>query len=147
MDASGGRVLRARCYEAERSLFLQPLVDALTPAVAALPPHRLRELAGGHVDTLAGLVPEVELALGPATTTGSRAEDAQRRAFEAVLHLLRGLSRDAPVLLLLDDLHNAGTTTTEAVHYLARHGLRTRLLVVGTVRRDEGAAALAASGT
>ena len=144
--ASGGRVLRARCYEAERSLFLQPLVDAVTPAVAAVPAHRLRELAGSHVDALAGLVPEVELALGPPATTASRADDAQRRAFEAVLHLLRELSRDAPVLLLLDDLHNAGTTTTEAVHYLARHGLRARLLVVGTVRRDEGAAALAGLG-
>ena len=143
VTATGGRVLRARCYEAERALFLQPLVDALTPVVAALPPHRLRELAGSHVDALAALVPEAALALGPALATGGRPEEAQRRAFEAVLHLLRSLAKGAPLLLLLDDLHNAGTTTTEALHYLARRGLRARMLVVGAVRRDEGASTLA----
>ncbi len=143
VGAAGGRVLRARCYEAERSLFLQPLVDAVTPAVAALPPHRLREMAGSHVDALAQLVPAAALALGPVVATAAPPEEARRRAFEAVLHLLRHVANDAPVLLLLDDLHNAGTTTTEAVHYLARRGLGARLLVVCTVRREEGATALA----
>ena len=143
VDASGGRVLRVRCYEAERSLFLQPLVDAVGPVVAALPPHRLRELAGAHADALARLLPEAALALGPVVTTGHRADEA-RRAVEAVLHLLNRLASDAPVLLLLDDLHNAGTSTIEAVHYIARRGRGARLLVVATVRREEGAAALEA---
>ena len=35
--ATGGRVASARCHAAERSLFLQPLVDALGPVLAALP--------------------------------------------------------------------------------------------------------------
>ena len=141
--ASGGRVLSARCYEAERSLFLQPLIDAVTPAVAALPPHRLRELAGGHVDALVGLVPAAAVALGPASASRTPADVAQRQAFEAVLHLLRRLATDVPVLLLLDDMHHAGTATTEAVHYIARRAVGARLLVVGTVRREEGAAVLA----
>ena len=143
VEASGGRVLRARCYEAERSLLLQPLVDALTPIVGALPPHRLRDHAGSHVDALAGLLPAAALALGPAGDTTAPAEATQRRAFEAVLHLLRRLGDEAPVLLLLDDLHNAGSTTAEAVRYLARRAEGARLLVVGTVRREEGATALA----
>jgi DNA-binding SARP family transcriptional activator/tetratricopeptide (TPR) repeat protein len=143
VEASGGRVLRARCYEAERSLLLQPIVDALTPVVGALPPHRLRDFAGNHVQALAGLVPAAALALGPAGDTAAPAEATQRRAFEAVLHLLRRLGDEAPVLLLLDDLHNAGSTTAEAVRYLARRGESARLLVVGTVRREEGASALA----
>jgi len=143
---SGGRVLRARCYEAERSLFLQPLVDALTPALAALPPHRLREMAGSHVESLAALVPAAALALGPAVAAGTPADETRRLAFEAVLHVLRRLGDDAPVLLLLDDLHNAGATTVEALHYLARRGGGARLLVVGTVRREEGAGTLATLG-
>ncbi|MEP6761149.1 MAG: AAA family ATPase [Sporichthyaceae bacterium] len=143
VSASGGRVLRARCYEAERSLLLQPLVDALTPVVGAMPPRRLRDYAGGHADALAGLVPAAAVALGPAVATTSPADVTQRRAFEAVLQLLRRLADDVPVLLLLDDLQNAGTTTTEAVRYLARRGESARLLVVGTVRREEGAAVLA----
>ncbi len=142
----GGRVLRARCYEAERSLFLQPLVDAVTPAVVAMSPHRLREMAGHHVEALTALVPAAATALGPPVETPSRADEARRRAFEALLHLLRRLGEDAPVLLLLDDLHNAGTTTSEAVRYLGRRSLDARLLVVATVRREEGATAFATLG-
>jgi DNA-binding SARP family transcriptional activator/tetratricopeptide (TPR) repeat protein len=140
---SGGRLLRTRCYQAERSLFLQPLVDAVTPAVQALTPHRLRELAGPHADALASLVPAAALALGSGAETGHRAEEARRRAFEALLHLLRRLSEQTPTVLLLDDLHNAGATTVEAVHYLARRSTGARMLFLGTVRREEGAQALA----
>jgi DNA-binding SARP family transcriptional activator/tetratricopeptide (TPR) repeat protein len=146
VGAAGGRVLRARCYEAERSLFLQPVVDAVTPALAALPPHRLRDLAGEHVDALSGLVPVAAAALGPPGPAGHRPEEARRRSFEAVLHLLRSLGAATPVLLLLDDLHNAGTTTVEAVRYLGRHSASARLLVVATVRSEEGQLVLAALG-
>jgi len=146
VGAAGGRVLRARCYEAERSLFLQPLVDALTPALAALPPHRLRDLAGEHVDALSAMVPVVAAALGPPGSSGHRPDEARRRSFEAVLQLLRSLGAVAPVLLLLDDLHTAGTTTVEAVRYLGRHSAGARLLVVATVRNEEGRSVLAVLG-
>ena len=45
----------------------------------------------------------------------------------------------APVLLSLDDLQNAGRATVELLHYLIRHARRGRLLVVATVRAEEGA--------
>jgi DNA-binding SARP family transcriptional activator/tetratricopeptide (TPR) repeat protein len=146
VGAAGGRVLRARCYEAERSLFLQPLVDAVTPVLAAMPPHRLRDLVGDHVDALTGLVPVAAAALGPPSSSGHRPEEARRRSFEAVLHLLRSLGAASPVLLLLDDLHNAGATTVEAVRYLGRHSGGARLLVVATVRSEEGKPVLTALG-
>ncbi len=46
--ASGATVLRTRCYEAERSLFLQPIVEAMTPVVARMTASALRELLGEH---------------------------------------------------------------------------------------------------
>ncbi|MDN5856642.1 MAG: hypothetical protein L0K86_28165, partial [Actinomycetia bacterium] len=66
------------------------------------------------------------------------------RAYEAVACVLRGLAADRTTLLLLDDLHNAGTATVELLHYLARHADRSRLLVLATIRAEEGAAAIAA---
>jgi predicted ATPase len=36
--ATGGMVVQARCYEAERSQFLQPLAEAVRAAALALPP-------------------------------------------------------------------------------------------------------------
>jgi DNA-binding SARP family transcriptional activator len=140
--ATAGRVLAARCYEAERSLFLQPIVEALTRLVVELPADRVRAAAADRAGALAALVPEVAALLGaPLNELGS--PDAQRRrAYDAVVTFLRRLSRDDPVLLLIDDLQNAGNATVELLHYLARHVDDARLLVIATVRAGEGHRAL-----
>ena len=43
---------------------------------------------------------------------------------------------------MLDDLHNAGLATVELLHYLARQLTGTRLLVLATIRAEEGEDAL-----
>ena len=43
--SAGAMVLPARCYETERSLFLQPVVEALLPAVTRRPAAELRRLS------------------------------------------------------------------------------------------------------
>jgi DNA-binding SARP family transcriptional activator len=63
--AAGGTVLAARCYETERSLFLQPIADAIAVAVRSIPLARMQDLAGHHSSLLARLVPEVAALLGP----------------------------------------------------------------------------------
>jgi len=141
VEATGGRVLAARCYTGERSLFLQPLVDALDSALAALPAARLRTLVGSRAAALTGLWPDLVDELGTPVEHGIP-EIAVRRAFEAVTAVLRGLATDQPTLLLLDDLHQAGLATVELLHYLARHAAPARLLVLATLRTDEGADAL-----
>jgi DNA-binding SARP family transcriptional activator/tetratricopeptide (TPR) repeat protein len=136
---TGGTVLAARCYAAERSLFLQPFVEAIAGAVRAIPPARLPELAGEDAPALARLVPEAAAVLGPAPP--ARADNAdieRRRAFEAVTAFIRAMGERGPVLLSLDDLQNAGRASVELLHYLARHAGRSRLLVVATVRAEEG---------
>lgn len=139
---TGGLVLQARCYAAERSLFLQPVLDAIGPLVATLPAAELRRLAGSGASALAALLPEVlELLDAPATEQGS-AEMQRRHAYDALRGFLRSLAADRPVLLLLDDLQNAGTATVELLHYLARRAAGTRLLLLTTVRHEEGSSAL-----
>ena len=44
----GATVLRTRCYEAERSLFLQPVVEALAPVVTRMTAGALGQLLGEH---------------------------------------------------------------------------------------------------
>ena len=137
VESTGGRVLTARCYTGERSLFLQPLVDALDPALAALPTARVRTLAGPRAAALTGLWPDLADELGTSVEHGTP-EIEVRRANEAVTAVLRGLAADRPTLLLLDDLHQAGLATVELLHYLARHAAPARLLVLATLRTDEG---------
>ena len=141
VEATGGQVLAARCYTGERSLFLQPLVDALDSALAALPAARLRTLAGPRAGALTGLWPDLADELGAPVEHGTP-EIEVRRTFEAVTAVLRGLAADRPTLLLLDDLHQAGLATVELLHYLARHAAPARLLVLVTLRTGEGADAL-----
>ena len=62
---TGGRVVQARCYEAERSLFLQPLADVVRSLALAGDPDTLRELAGEWAPNLSALVPEIDLVLRP----------------------------------------------------------------------------------
>jgi DNA-binding SARP family transcriptional activator/tetratricopeptide (TPR) repeat protein len=138
---SGARVAVGRCHVAERSLFLQPVVDALGATLAGLPAHELRAAAGPHARVLGGLFPDLAEALGLADLDAS-SPDA-RRTFEAIGALLRALTASRAMLLVLDDLHNAGVATVELLHHLALRTGDARLLVVATVRLEEGAAALA----
>ncbi|MDT4973576.1 MAG: hypothetical protein QOG22_3719 [Pseudonocardiales bacterium] len=138
-EATGGGVLRARCYETERSLFLQPVVEALEPAVAAMSAAALRDVADGRAGPLTMLFPGVSPLLGGAQRDRGTAESERRLAFETVAALLRRLAARRPLLLVLDDVQHAGLATVELLHYLARHTREGRLLVVAALRSDEGA--------
>ena len=133
----GATVLRARCYEAEQSLFLQPIVDALTPAVSRMTGAALRDLLGEHAPVLAALLPDAAAMLGPPPSWRGSPEMERRRSFEAVTAFLSGLAGRNPVLLVLDDLQYAGKSTVEFTHYLSRHLSGGRLLVVVTVRAED----------
>ena len=65
-SGTGGLVLAARCHAAERSLFLQPVADALRPALVALPPPELDGLLGPEDEAWRLLLPELgRAAAGP----------------------------------------------------------------------------------
>ncbi|MGC5013362.1 ATP-binding protein [Streptosporangium sp. DT93] len=138
VTSTGGTVLQAACYETERSLFLQPFVDALTPHVARLAPPVLREAAREQASVLATLVPDVARVLGSSPEARDPAEFGRSLVYQAVTAFLRGLTARVPVLLVLDDLHNAGEPTVELVHYLARRAAPSRLLCIATVRAEAG---------
>ena len=136
---NGGTVLRTRCYETERSLFLQPIVEAIAPVMASASASTLRELLGEHAAAAAGLLPEVAAILGPPPPGRGSMEMERRRAFEAVRAFLRGLAERNPVLVLVDDLQYAGQATVELMHFLGRQPPGARLLVVATVRAENDA--------
>ncbi len=135
----GGTVLRTRCYETERSLFLQPIVEAIAPIAASTPAGALRQMLGEHAAAAAGLLPEVAAILGPPPPGRGSMEMERRRAFEAVRAFLRGLAERNPVLVLVDDLQYAGQSTVELMHFLGREPSGARLLVVATVRAENDA--------
>ena len=132
----GATVLRTRCYEAERSLFLQPIVEAVGPAVSRMPAAALRDLLGDQATAAATVLPETAALLGPPPPWRGSPDMERRRSFQAVTALLTGLAERGAVLLFVDDLQYAGQATVEFIHYLARRVHGSRLLTVVTVRAE-----------
>ena len=142
IEAAGGWLIEARCFEAERSLFLQPMADAIRSLAVGLAPDRLRVLFDDGAGPISQLVPEVGRILRPTYDPGPP-EIERRRTFDAVVDLLRSLAAAQPTALFLDDLHLAGASTFELLHYVARRLGSSRLLILGTLRAEEGEEALA----
>jgi DNA-binding SARP family transcriptional activator len=136
-EATGALVLEARCFEAERSLFLQPVLEVTRAAAARVHPDRLREAAGDWAGPLGALLPELNRLLRPIDYQPAAAELERRRAFEALTALLAALARQRPLLVVLDDLHLAGASTLELLHFLLRWEPAAPLLVLATLRSGE----------
>jgi DNA-binding CsgD family transcriptional regulator len=127
---SGAAVLWGDCVElGEGELPYAPLLGALRPLVRdrhtvleTLPPP----LRAGLDSLLPGL----------GTTLDPEAAE-QARVFEALLAVLDALGEEAPVALVIEDLHWSDSSTRSFLSFLARTLSRERLLVLGTYRSDE----------
>lgn len=134
---SGGLALTGRSFEGERSLFAQPVVDALAGVAHDVPAHRIGRAAVG-LAMLGRLVPDLAAFTGvPAATSVDRSQ-----TFAEIARFLHGLALDGAVLLLVDDLQRAGRSTLELLHYLARHLDRAPVLLAAAVRVGENAEAV-----
>ena len=133
----GAIVLYGRCDE-EALLVQQPFVEALRHYVSACPPHELAAQLGRGGGELRRVVPELADAVPdlPEPLHGDP-EGARSRLYEAGCSLLCAASRNAPVVLVLDDLHWADRATLLLLKYVVRYPQEARLLVVGTYRETE----------
>jgi len=130
--ADGTRVLSGDCVElGEGELAYAPLVSALRPLVRDGDPV-LAALPAAIRAELATLLP----GLGEARERVAGAGD-QARVFEALLAVLDALSRTAPLLLVIEDLHWADASTRAFLRFLASALGSAPLLVLATYRPDE----------
>jgi DNA-binding CsgD family transcriptional regulator len=129
----GARVLVGGCLPAGGDgLPYAPIVEALRPLPTELGVGAVRELVGPSWAELARLLPSLgEPASGPA------GQAAQARLFELLLGLLGRLGEQAPVILVVEDLHWADRSTRQLLAFLVRNLRAERLLLVVTYRSDE----------
>jgi DNA-binding CsgD family transcriptional regulator/tetratricopeptide (TPR) repeat protein len=127
----GTRVLSGDCVElGDGQLAYAPLVTAMRPLVRDHDPA-LEDLPAPVKAELAALLP----GLGERVPRDRR--DDQARVFEALLAVLDALSREAPVLLVIEDLHWSDASTRAFMRFLAAALADERILVVATYRPDE----------
>ena len=136
----GVRVLQGRCYEFERLLPYQPVAEALSALPLAAAAAAAAAVPGWVIAQAARLVPEIfgrEPALPETASAPQGAQDeTQERLFEAVSRFLAQLADQAPLLLVLEDLHWATDSTLQLLHYLARAIVAQPVLIVGTLRPE-----------
>jgi predicted ATPase/DNA-binding SARP family transcriptional activator len=140
VKAQGGTGLRGRGFEAEMTRPYGVWVDALR-GHAPLPSTL------GRFPDLAMLVPELGPVAGAVTLSPAShpATGDRGRLFDAVLGFLSHLTEEAPLAILLDDVHWLDEGSAALLHYLARRLRGKRVLLACATRPGELTANASAS--
>lgn len=133
--AQGAIVLYGRSDE-DLGAPYQPFAEALRTLAPCIGTHRLRGMRG--VEALLPLVPGLIDVLPDLAAPPRGDPDTERYAlFDAVVALLGIASADAPIVLVLDDLHWAAKPTLLLLRHLLRFGEHARVQIVGTYRSTD----------
>lgn len=115
----------------------QPMVEALRHHVAVEPLDRLRAQVM-PIPLIRKVLPELAQRVPDLPELPSADLDTERYLlFEAVVSFLREISRVAPLLLVLEDLHWADKPTLLLLRHIARSGDQARIMVICTYRETE----------
>ncbi|MGH2805588.1 MAG: AAA family ATPase, partial [Thermoleophilaceae bacterium] len=116
-EERGRHVLEGRGTEFEQDVPFGLAVGALDAYLGDLDPARLRRLGRERLGELGSIFPS-QARIGGKLATELPAE--RYRCHQAVRALLELLARDAPLVLVLDDLHWADHASVELVAHLVR---------------------------
>lgn len=101
-------------------------------------PEQLNRVIGPYPLEVSRLVPEIKQKLRalPQSYTLSL-ENSRDRLFEAVTQFIVNIAKEAPLLVILDDLQWTDDSSLLLLHYLARGVYKEPLLILGAYRDNE----------
>lgn len=136
MATSRGAVrLVGHCYEdGSLSLPYLPFVQAIRTYVMARDRDTLERGLGSDAPQVARLVTEVRDRLNVELEPPGEPENDRWRLLNAVTSFFQNASRIQPIVLILEDLHDADRGTLELLLHLSRNLEHSRILIVGTYR-------------
>jgi DNA-binding CsgD family transcriptional regulator/tetratricopeptide (TPR) repeat protein len=129
----GTIALPARGYPLGATASFGVWIEAFERHLRALGPDEVGQLCGGFLDDLATVLRSVAAARGP---TSAHAP-SRPRLLSGLAILLANLARRAPVIVLIDDAHDADPSSWETLGYLVRDLADARVLVLVTARPFE----------
>jgi eukaryotic-like serine/threonine-protein kinase len=134
----GGKTLVGHCYE-EGSLSLPYLafVEAMRSYVLDRQADDLRKDLGSGATDVARIVSEIREKLDVKPRVAENPEEDRYRLLQSVTGFLTNAAAIKPLLVVLEDLHDADKGTLEMLTYFSRNLGGARLLVVGTYRDVE----------
>jgi tetratricopeptide (TPR) repeat protein len=133
-----GRTLVGHCYEpGSLSLPYLAFVEALRSYVLSREVGDLREELGSGAADVARIVSEIRERLKVRLRPKKDAKEERYRLLQAVSEFLVNAAAVQPMLVVLEDLHDADKGTMEMLTHISRNLARARLLIVGTYRDVE----------
>jgi tetratricopeptide (TPR) repeat protein len=134
----GGRTLVGHCYE-EGSLSLPYLafVEALRSYVLSREVKDLREELGTGAADVARIISEIRERLRVKLRPQKDPEEERYRLMQAITSFLSNAANVQPMMVVLEDLHDADKGTLEMLTHVSRNLAGARLLIVGTYRDVE----------
>lgn len=136
----GAIALWGAAYEQEKQLPYGPFVEALQTLVRNIPAAESREYFQDDLNELARLLPSDAARLGAERGSLHLEGLDRQRLFAAVGRFLGRVAARYPVVFVVDDLHAADEASLQLLHYLARTGANSPMLLVGTFRSEEALA-------
>jgi len=137
----GVQVLYGRCPALFRMDGVPPYIlwkEVIKDYLGECTPEQLNRVIGFYPAEVAKLVPELsqKLRAFPQSFPISP-EQEQNRLFEAVSQFITNISRETPLLVVLDDLQWTDPSSLLLLHYLARGVQKTPLLLLGAYRSTD----------
>lgn len=120
-------VLRGGCDELGRDLPLQPVADALSDYLRALPPEEADAVLGAEGHVLGPLLGRA--AATAAATVVTDPDEGRARVFAALVAVLGRVGAGRPAVVVVEDLHMAGPATVGWLAYARRRLAGTALVV------------------
>jgi DNA-binding SARP family transcriptional activator len=142
----GVRTLYGAAFEGEGRLLYAPFVGTIRRGLDQQMLERIHQRLGPLVDDLVHLLPELGRGAPPAPTPNEMTTDRldietgdqeRRRLFHAITAIYLLFAQQSPLLIVLDNLHAAGESSLQLLHYLARQITNRRVLVVCMVDHDK----------
>lgn len=134
----GFTVLQTRALPGDLSAPYAPWVEIAREYLRNAPPQLVYRVCGNYGGEIVKLVPELAERIGPTQPfPAPDADQARIRFFEGVTHLFQNIAKEAPLLLVVDDLHWADSASLRLLQYLARKLQGQRILMIGTYRETE----------
>jgi len=134
----GMQVLYGRCPALFRMDGVPPYVlwsEVIKDFLQDCAPEQLYKVIGYYPGEVCKLVPEIKQKLGTIPQSLPISPEHERdRLFEAVSQFIMNISKEAPLLVVLDDLQWTDQTSLLLLHYLARGVYREPLLLLGAYR-------------
>jgi predicted ATPase/KaiC/GvpD/RAD55 family RecA-like ATPase len=134
----GMQVLYGRCPALFRMDGVPPYIlwsEVIKDYLQSCSPEQLYKVMGFYPGELTKLVPEIKQKLRVVSESLPISPERGRdRLFEAISQFVTNISKEAPLLVILDDLQWTDQTSLLLLHYLARGVYRESLLLLGAYR-------------